>query len=510
MIDLSILYDEFHSYSPVIKESGNDMNFSSVRILSREIQWHEYSLYLWDGKEPVLWETPMNLVVWGEEKLVLPERPDWNIIYIPHPFDILDLYSKIQKILDVYADWQTEVLLSIVNKRPIQETFDLASRFLVNPIAMFDANLEFLMKSKELPSNIKDSIWNEVEQLGYTRLENLSMEEQRNFQRQMLESTKPITHRINRYPKETQAFTGLCNSGELVGSLGSVDIIAPFTQGQLSLINMLRKYLEMALINDVAVFPVSGNTEYYIVRMLQGLDVSVNTVSYYLKQKQWDVRDHFIICYFLHSDGHSLAHTVARHYVFRLKAYFPRANVTEYEDGIIAIMHSKQTIDCNPMMEKLSAVARSLDLYCGVSMEYENFMEIKYAFIQAKTALTSCGINEVEQFQTHYLTHITNVVSAATSLISFCHPKVNRLMELEPENGYEYVKALKCYLTCGGNVSSTAKSLCMHRNTLLYWLKRIEDIIGVELDSLDENMRELLLFSCIIMKQLHLNKNAEN
>ena len=53
------------------------------------------------------------------------------------------------------------------------------------------------------------------------------------------------------------------------------------------------------------------------------------------------------------------------------------------------------------------------------------------------------------------------------------HPALYELMAYDEKNHAELTDTLEAYLLCRHNYVKTAERLCIHRNTLLYRLKRI-------------------------------------
>jgi len=57
-----------------------------------------------------------------------------------------------------------------------------------------------------------------------------------------------------------------------------------------------------------------------------------------------------------------------------------------------------------------------------------------------------------------------------------------KLLEYDEETGNELTKTLETYLLCGYAKNKTASRLHIHRNSLNYRLKKIEEIMGQSLD----------------------------
>jgi DNA-binding PucR family transcriptional regulator len=59
------------------------------------------------------------------------------------------------------------------------------------------------------------------------------------------------------------------------------------------------------------------------------------------------------------------------------------------------------------------------------------------------------------------------------------------LDEYDREHGGDLRRTLATYLACGCNASKTAGELYLHRSGLLYRLRRIESLLGLNLDNFE-------------------------
>ena len=70
---------------------------------------------------------------------------------------------------------------------------------------------------------------------------------------------------------------------------------------------------------------------------------------------------------------------------------------------------------------------------------------------------------------------------------------VQILQKEDEEKNTELYETLKMYCLCGNNIAETASMLYVHRNTLVYRLKKIRELIGSDIDDM-ERSEELLAF----------------
>ncbi len=73
-------------------------------------------------------------------------------------------------------------------------------------------------------------------------------------------------------------------------------------------------------------------------------------------------------------------------------------------------------------------------------------------------------------------------LSDRDKLSDFCEHTLGALTEYDMRQNADLIKTLEAYFNCHGNLSQTAESLIVHRNTLLYRMNRINEIAGIDLN----------------------------
>ncbi len=83
-------------------------------------------------------------------------------------------------------------------------------------------------------------------------------------------------------------------------------------------------------------------------------------------------------------------------------------------------------------------------------------------------------------------------------ILEYCNNKLDKLEEYDHANGTFLVETLVAYYMNGFNTVKTAESLFIHRNSLVYRLRKIEDLLETELT---DYMEYLDLLNCILVKR---------
>ena len=133
---------------------------------------------------------------------------------------------------------------------------------------------------------------------------------------------------------------------------------------------------------------------------------------------------------------------------------------------------------------------------CGISLPFSDANGMQRAGNQAALALlygdqTPPSVSHcVDHAFMYFLNKLAGDKSFGTELL---HPGLMRLRRYDERHGTDFYNTLYRYLLAERNVVATAKELFIHRNSMIYRLQRIRQILDVDLD--DPNMRLYLLLS---------------
>lgn len=132
--------------------------------------------------------------------------------------------------------------------------------------------------------------------------------------------------------------------------------------------------------------------------------------------------------------------------------------------------------------------------YCGTSPDFTDILSLQEYFKMAEISAaygdkTPGCINTFESCAVSYAMELIRNHAHVT----ISHPALSVLGRYDCKNHTELKKTLKEYLNCERNYVKTAARLYIHRNSLLYRLKRIEELTGIDLDN--EEIRLHLMLS---------------
>ena len=135
------------------------------------------------------------------------------------------------------------------------------------------------------------------------------------------------------------------------------------------------------------------------------------------------------------------------------------------------------------------------DIRChiGISKAYTGWDTIHTCFTQSLKAL-ELG-NSIHPEWTVYSYRDDDVYQflinnlSREKLVSFYNESIRPLAEYDKENNTDMLSTLHMFFECGRSLSKTAENLYIHRNTMLYRMDRIQQILDVDLKKTNESFR---------------------
>ncbi len=125
-----------------------------------------------------------------------------------------------------------------------------------------------------------------------------------------------------------------------------------------------------------------------------------------------------------------------------------------------------------------------IDVNIGIGNDYTEFSEIKKSYIEAERALKVIKTEDSDKTMFYskigvykLLTEIENINLAK----EYYYDTVGRLEQYDAQNNTDFTRILYIFIEENGNYVQTAQRLYMHRNTLIYKINKIQEIIKKDL-----------------------------
>lgn len=160
------------------------------------------------------------------------------------------------------------------------------------------------------------------------------------------------------------------------------------------------------------------------------------------------------------------------------------------DDHLLIIFVDFQDELIRHLLEKFQANFTNGRVSVGVSDSCQNLGLLAKCYKQALAAL---DISEKKHMSIVYyrdmgVYKLLLQVDDKEALHSAYYDILGKLDDYDRLNATDYVKTLRCYLEQSGSVQAVADMTYVHRNTVNYKLRKIKEIIGLELVDTEERM----------------------
>ncbi|MBR3328280.1 MAG: helix-turn-helix domain-containing protein [Atopobiaceae bacterium] len=223
-----------------------------------------------------------------------------------------------------------------------------------------------------------------------------------------------------------------------------------------------------------------------------------------------------VVC--LHAPGEGLRQDQVELLAGQLRPMLHHSLYTRYHQNLVILTSRDNASDLeHDAFRLLGEVATLNGLSVGVSNAFDRMIETRVAYDQARSAVrmgdTASHIrckNRLYRYCDYAYLHLLEQEGRHTNLLRYCHPALSRLAAHDEQHGGELMETLFCYLQVSGITKRAAELLNLHKNTLLYRMNRIKEVLGMDLTSGEDQFVLQLSFRVLMYLGLFTPRIAVN
>lgn len=211
----------------------------------------------------------------------------------------------------------------------------------------------------------------------------------------------------------------------------------------------------------------------------------------------------------IHPDGLDAMDTVERKRLgYRLQIYF--ANITHnshfyyYDASFVMVINDVDDAETRELVqdfyERMRRRMPELACVIGVGSRLQDLSQIGHAYERAWAAVRMARDRGegVVFYDDAGLDQILYSVSDDNILQTLSQKALAPLVDYDGQHNSAYVDTLEQYILCGGSIQAVSEAMYTHRNTVLYRMRNIKQLLGNDLESADARM--LYLTACRIRR----------
>ncbi len=521
----TILY--FSEWKEFVPGPGLDREtcFSDVLLLDRNMEEaREEYLYTGTAAEAMEYvksrsghKKRMYLIVLAENAEEARRLPEWvSWLCVPKSPGLVPVYNQIRGIFHRLLSWDKkldDIILTGQNMDVMLETY---TELLPHHLLMWDASFNICAFTRNIEAPNENVA--EMEKKGYFLPETVEFLVRRNliakstdintrfFTSDMLPSGNQAI--IHHYFRQGLRFYSVCVYGREGQSFGQdiqdlieyffgrlnfyLDKHAPVFQGQHFLYESFLIGLLEGKVTDMAV--IEERAESFRIRPAG---------SYRLYCLQ--INDYKI--------------TLARYLIETIASSAPDVKLLQYQNHVLMLKaqsrRKTQTEEENQnWMERVTRLLMIHNAHCGVSSAFGHLKDIRTAYDQARSALESGMLlcpqekSRVYFYRDYYLYHVLKQVENNIPLSSLYPRRLNQMLEKDLKSGANNLMLLEAYLANNQSVTATARQMFMHRNSVIYRIRKIEEQLRIDLENHKDVVR-MDFALCVLRYLFWTNKKYE-
>lgn len=457
------------------------------------------------------------MVVLAESSEQVRDLPEWLCwLYVPENSGLVTVYNQIRRIFHRLLSWDKKLDEIILTGQDMNVMLETYAELLPHHLLMWDASFNICAFTRNIePPN---ETVRRMEKKGYFLPETVEFLVRRNliakstdittryFNQDMLPSGNQAL--IHHYFRQGLRFYSVC----IYASDGQT-----FEQGIMGLMEYFFGRLNFYLDKHA---PAYQGQHFLYESFLTGLLEGTLTDEAVIAERAESFRMRPAATYRLYClKINDYKITLARYLIETVASSAPDVKLLQYQNHVLMLkaQSSRSARTAEEKQNWLERITRLLmihNAHCGVSMAFGHLKDIRTAYAQACSALES-GLmlhpqenSRIYFYRDYYLYHVLRKVEDEIPMTSLYPGRLDDLLEQDLERGSNNLRLLETYLKNNQSVSATARQMYMHRNSVIYRIRRIEEMLRINLENHDDVFR--MDFSICVLRYLFWsNKNYE-
>ena len=416
------------------------------------------------------------------------------------------VFNSMADKISSFIRWNDALKNVLYRNEGIQALLDLSS-FL--PGTLLLTNAGYKLQASVYKEDISDPTVDEVRQLGYHTFETI----ERIHKEDPIVSTQDTSEYISK-ASNNYTIIRLIRYKDRVAArlcliLNGPDTDPAYTDYMAILGNAIAEYLFSKQSVDYASNAELGSL---VADIMEGRIVNQNELDQRMKQVKLIAHRYFHLMIVSFDQTGSRSPIPWNYVISQLQYIFPYSNITTYNGDILLIIQKRQRKSRVKFNEKY--LMNLLEQYNGFSCmgnASEFIMSLPPMYHQVHGALRIGSrldpkrrIYYYEDFAMYQIVELAADSEikhlSSRNLAHLCNNEMIALIMYDQKYNTNMADILLTFLRYERNTTKAAEALFMHRNTLLYKIKKIEEIIDRDLE--DPDFRARMLFSGYVVNYM--------
>lgn len=194
-------------------------------------------------------------------------------------------------------------------------------------------------------------------------------------------------------------------------------------------------------------------------------------------------------------------------YIYKSIQLHSTSQIMLIQNNILYVLfyHYKGKSGLNETVLSLKSTLHKFRAQCGISNTFHHLLDISSYQIQAEDAMNLGGLLDPDKLIHSYHNYLLPAILLPRvkemPKCNYLPHVIEEIRQYDTANSTALLNTLKCYIHHLQNTLETAKTLHIHRNTLLYRIHKIEELFDLKLDDYQTFMYFMLVFYMIDLEE---------
>ena len=401
-----------------------------------------------------------------------------------------DFLNTLSSVFSEYQEWEASLQEVIDQRLPLDELAARSVKFVNNPVFAQDAGFSTFFFYRPEVKNETDA-YKEYKK-NYPILEDQYLDP--DTINEMITDTAYIGASAS---VEPALFKGKANNfrdlyynvridGIYAARIFIDEVITPLTGKDYAVIKVLGGFIKKALENQVYHYTRKYESEEILSELLSHHLLPETRIQGLLDSRQWNMNDSYL-CAVIKSKAEDQENRALHSIEYHITGNFKQKVSVVFNNAIVVIFNlSAMNMDQDRVESALLPLMRDNFLSCALSLVYHDFKDLYYYYRQ--TLMTEMiGMKKdptkwffrIADYQMDYIIEKCADHSVYGTMIP---EALSLLINYDRTHNTDYAHLLRIYLNNDRSIIETARHAYIHRNTCLYRIKRIRQLLPMDLD----------------------------
>lgn len=425
------------------------------------------------------------------------------------------VFNVLQDGYSLLRDWDMNMHIAMIKGETVQELLDMSLSTISNPITFLDPSFKLVAYTKDITTPSK--IYNDILKFGCLPAKTVEMYEKTGFFSTLLDVGGEQLSRVA--ASYISVIHAVLIEGNIAGYVSMPCTNKFFTEGEAELFEELCENIRQLLERNSKDRAINQYMyAYFLSDLIEENETDTANLSERAQYIGLPMKSKFQLIKLQQSRHAPLLNDF---HARKIADMLPNEKVFIHKREAFVLLdsgrkYSSQEEHLEHVLRILAPYIRKEKILCGVGQSFEKLPAIRHAVAEAeqsiavgeeinsKKTLQKLGISgrdyasAVFRYADYYLHHMILAAGREIPYREMCSPHILSLIKVDQKEKTNHLQVLYEYLRNERRLSKAADSIPMHRNSVVYRIEKIEEMVGVSLE--DEGIRQRLWLSFAILE----------